>query len=91
VSDDAETTTSLALDDDEICQIILSILLERHPALVAFEELVAEFPSHDTEQALPASVIRDAIDEVARLGLVHQLDRFAFASYAAVRARALGI
>jgi hypothetical protein len=90
VHEPAEIAAPLTLEDDEICQIVLSILLERHPALVAFEELAAEFPGPDTERDIPASVIHDAIDELVRLGLVYRLDRFVFASYAAVRARALG-
>ncbi len=87
--DRADPDALPTLDDDEVTELVLSILLERHPALVAFDELVAEFPDADSGQAVPESVIHDAIDELLRLGLVHCLDRFLFASWRAVRARQL--
>jgi hypothetical protein len=86
---DADTRPTL--EGDEVTEIVLSILIDRHPALVAFDELAAEFPDLDTEQRFPESVIHDAIDELVRLGLAHRLDRFVFASHAAVRAKALGV
>jgi hypothetical protein len=57
INREATRATSLTHEDDEICQVVLSILLERQPALVAFEKLIAEFPDPDTEQELPVSVI----------------------------------
>jgi hypothetical protein len=74
------------LDGEEILELVASILLERHPALVAFDELMAEL-----EGRIASAVVHDAIDELERLGLVHCLSDFAFASWRAVRARQLGI
>lgn len=76
------------LDGDELTQVVLAILLERHPALVDFAELTVELPQ-GSGRDIPESVIHDAIDELVRLGLAHRLDRFIFASYTAVRAKQL--
>jgi hypothetical protein len=69
------------LDEEEILQITLGLLLERHPALVSFEELAAEFPA----QSIADAQLHDAVDELERLGLVHCLASFHFASWRAVR------
>lgn len=82
-------TTQPSLDTEEVVQVALSILLTRHPALVAFEELVAEFPQTGST-AVPDSVIHDAIDELVRLRLAHRLEQFVFASHTAVRVNELG-
>jgi hypothetical protein len=87
--DRADPNALPTLDEGEVTELVLSILLERHPALVAFDELVAEFPAADSDQAVPEAVIHDAIDELERLGLVHCLDRFLFASWRAIRAKQL--
>ena len=65
---------------------VLAFLLERHPALLAEEEVVrhlapepATFGERDAVQV--------ALCELAQAGLAHRLDRFAFATAAAVAFR----
>jgi hypothetical protein len=83
---DTEGQGAPPLSGEEIVELVASVLLERYPALVAFEDLMAEF-----EGRIASTVVHDAIDELARLGLVHCVGGFAFASWRAVRARQLGI
>jgi hypothetical protein len=69
---------------DEVAGTLLNVLLDRHPALVSVEELVryAAFPSGT---AFSEMCVDEGLDDLARWGLAHRLDRFAFASHAAVR------
>jgi hypothetical protein len=71
---------------DEAASAVHAILLERYPALVELDELVRDLVG----PKLPAIFVHEALDELVRAGLAHRLDRFAFASHAAVRGRALG-
>lgn len=87
----AQPSNPLRLESDEVAQIVLGVLLERYPALLSVDELRAELPDPNSPQRLPDSSLHDAIDELERLGLVHVLDRFVFASYRAVRAQQLGV
>lgn len=77
-------------DQEAVAEAVLAILLERHPALLAAEEVAAELS--DPDMPMSPVVIGDAIDELRRLGLAHCLgERFVFASHRAVRARQLGV
>ncbi len=77
------------VDHDEVARLILTVLLDRHPALVAFDELVRYFDYQQSEYRIAAMFVREAVDELRRMGLAHQLDQFAFASSSAVRANEL--
>ena len=87
-----EQRTAVAADVpglDEIEQVVLETLLERHPALVAIEELQRDLGQPSTAGAIPAVFIAEAVDDLVRSGLAHRLERFVFASWSAVRSRAL--
>jgi len=77
------------LEHDEVARLILTVLLDRHPALVALDELVRYFDYRQPEDRIAAMFMREGVDELRRMGLAHQLDQFAFASYSAVRANEL--
>lgn len=82
----AQLDDTPTLRPDEVAQIVMGVLLERYPALLSIDdELRGEIPA----QAASDAAIHDAVDELERLGLVHVLDRFAFASYRAMRTREL--
>jgi len=72
---------------DEVAGWVLATLLERQPALVPLDDLVRELvvPGFD----LPATFVEDSANELIQAGLAHRLDRFFFASHAAVRAEEL--
>jgi hypothetical protein len=78
------------LDNDEVGRLILTVLLDRHPALVALDELVRYFDYQRPENKVAPMFVREGVDELRRMGLVHQLGQFAFASASAVRANQLG-
>lgn len=69
-------------------QAVLGVLLVHHPALLSEEEVVRQIapePTSFTER----DRVHVAIFDLARAGLVHRLDRFVFATAAAVRASEL--
>jgi len=78
------------VEHDEVARLILTVLLDRHPALVALEELVRYFDYEQPANRIAAMFVREGVDELRRMGLAHQLDGFAFATYSAVRASELG-
>jgi len=75
-------------ETDEVAQAILAALLDRYPALVSLEELEQHF-AFPPEHAFSAMAIDEGVNDLARFGLAHRLDRFAFASHAAKRAAEL--
>lgn len=77
------------LEADEVARLVLGVLLVRHPALVAVEELVREFGTQDRDRSMPEMFIQEGVDELVCSGLAHRLDRFVFASYSAVRAQGM--
>lgn len=77
------------LDHDEVIRVILTVLLDRHPTLVALEELVRYLDFERPEHHIAPMFVREGVDELRRVGLVHKLDHFAFASDSAVRASKL--
>jgi len=78
------------LEHDEVARAIFTVLLDRHPALVSLEELTRFFDHRERpEDRITPLFVRECVDELRRMGLVHQVDQFAFASYSAVRAAKL--
>jgi hypothetical protein len=78
------------LEHDEVARAIFTVLLDRHPSLVSLEELTRFFDHHERpEDRITPLFVREGVDELRRMGLVHQVDQFAFASYSAVRAAKL--
>jgi hypothetical protein len=57
---------------EAITEATLAILLENHPALLSIEEIGAELSN--PEAPLPPTTIKDAIDELRRLGLAHCIE-----------------
>jgi hypothetical protein len=74
---------------DYPAQAILHLLLGRHPAVVAFDELVRELAHAPEHHGVAESVIRDGVSDLVGDGLAHRLDGFVLASRAAVRASVL--
>jgi hypothetical protein len=81
--------TAGLFDSDEVARLVLMVLLDRHPALVALEELVRHFDYPCPETHISGTFIRESLDELRRAGLAHQIDQFALASHTAVRAHEL--
>jgi hypothetical protein len=75
------------LTADQIASEVLATLLERQQALVPIEELVRELDVPGLD--LPATFIEEAATSLVQAGLAHRLERFYFASHAAVRGQAL--
>lgn len=75
-------------DIEEVAQAILVVLLDRHPALMSVEELL-RYAAYPAEHAFTRQDIEDGVNDLARYGLAHRLDQFAFASYAAKRGEQL--
>lgn len=73
---------------DEVAGCVLTVLLDRYPALVSIEELVQHF-AFPGRSAFPAMFIEEGVDDLARAGLAHRLERFVFASQSAVRGEGL--
>ena len=75
-------------ETDEVARCVLTVLLDCYPALVSIEELVRHF-AFPARTAFPQMFIEEGVDDLARAGLAHRLDRFVFASQAAVRGEGL--
>lgn len=86
-----KTPKPLTRDDDEMAELVLAVLVERHPTLVAFEELVAELSVAGQDRSAIEAAVETALGELSRLGLAHRVERFAFASHTAIRARQLSV
>ena len=65
-------------------RVLLGLLLEHHPAHLARHELKREL-------GWDAVRVEDSSTRLARAGLAHRQDEFAFATRAAVRFDALGL
>ncbi len=76
-------------DQDEVTSVILSIVLKRHPALVAIEELVRELSEPSLMQCIDEPLVYDALEDLVTSGLVHRLDRFVFVTQTMIRATEL--
>jgi hypothetical protein len=72
---------------DEVAAAVLSLLLQRHPELVSFDELVrALTEARERPQAMPADFVGDGVSELVADGLVRQLGPFVIPTRAAIRA-----
>ncbi len=83
------TGSSWLPDQDEVASVILSIVLKRHPALVAIEELVREMSEPSLMQYIDEPLVHDALADLVTSGLVHRLDRFVFVTQTMIRATQL--
>ncbi len=89
MQDQPTAGTCGVLGQDEIAQLVLTVLLDRHPALVSIEELVRHFDYRQPKDRISDIFVREAVDELRRSGLAHQLGEFAFASHSGVQANKL--
>jgi hypothetical protein len=68
---------------------VLGLLLEHHPALLSIDEVI-RYLSPDPADFAERDAIDVAIGALARAGLAHRLERFVFATAAAVDVERLG-
>ena len=88
---DRQTASDQCVDDpDHAARFVLACLIGHHPALLSIDELFREFAGSDGDPGEASVVVDDGLAELVRSGLAHRLDRFVFASQAAVRASRLG-
>jgi hypothetical protein len=81
---------SFQRDLDRTASAVLGVVLDCDPAQMSLEEILREVAS-DPADAGERCDIADAIQELARAGLVHRSGPFVFASRAAVRASELSV
>jgi hypothetical protein len=74
---------------DDPTAAVLDLLIGEYPGLLHVEELVRLYARGSIEHADAARIVDDAISELLASGLAHRLDRFVFASRAALQARRL--
>lgn len=77
-------------DPDDVARVVLDILVQRYPALIAVEELVRELCDPSLAQQVDEALVHDALLDLVTSGLVHRLDRFVFTTQAMLRAAQLG-
>ena len=80
----SDTMTSIP---DQPTAAVLDLLIGEHPGLLHREELVRLYARGSLEHGEAARIVDDAISELLASGLAHRLDRFVFASRAALRGR----
>ena len=68
---------------------ILDILIDQHPGLLHVDELARMYGRATIDDDSARRIVDDAIAELLACGLVHRLERFVFATRAALRAREL--
>jgi hypothetical protein len=72
-----------------IDQAVLALLLEDHPALLTDEEVIRDLAPEPATLG-ERDAVQVALRELVQAGLAHRLDRFVFATAAAVRFRNVG-
>lgn len=77
------------LEPDVIAGAVLGCLIYDAPPLVTVEELTSRMAGFEGDRGASRRSVEDALSNLAQYGLVHRLDRFVFASQAAIRGRAL--
>lgn len=68
---------------------ILDILIDQNPGLLHVDELARMYGRASVDPDTARRIVDDVISELLAGGLVHRLDRFVFATRAALRAREL--
>jgi len=76
---------------DDPAAVILDMLMGQHPALLHVDERVRLYARDSIEHEQARVIVEDALSELLASGLVHGLDRFVFASRAALRGQALAL
>ena len=72
--------------DDLNAAPLLTILLDHYPALMSLDELVNEFAGLSRDRKQAEMMVADGLAALMASGLIHRIDRFVFASRAAVKA-----
>lgn len=70
-------------------EVVLALLLARHPGLVHFDELVCDLVIAPEHPILSEVSVHDGIADLVGAGLAYRLDAFVLASHPAVRAAEL--
>lgn len=78
-------------DRDNPARFVLGCLVARSPALLSVDELVREFAGSSQNLRVAQVLIDDSVAELLGCGLAHRLDRFVFASQAAIRSSELAL
>jgi hypothetical protein len=89
MQDQRSTDIAWLPDSDEVARIILGIVLQRHPGLVAIEELVRELAHPSLTQRIEEPLIQDGLTELVTNGLLYRLGSFVLVTRAAARAAEL--
>lgn len=79
----------MTLTADDPTAAVLDLLIGEHPGLLHVEELVRLYARGSIKHQEAARIVDDAISELLASGLAHRLDRFVFASRAALQGRHL--
>lgn len=77
------------LEPDVIAGAVLGCLIHDAPPLVTVEELTSRMAGFEGDRRKARRSVEDALSDLVQHGLAHRLDRFVFASQAAIRGRAL--
>jgi hypothetical protein len=88
---DEDATGPHVEDRDRAARFLLGCLISRSPALLAVDELVREFAGSTRNLDAARVLIDDGLAELLGSGLAHRVDRFVFASQAAIRASQLAL
>jgi hypothetical protein len=78
-------------DEEYVDRAVLGVVLERHPAPVAFAELVAELVDADERPVLSEPFVRDGVAHLVAAGLARRHGQLVLATRAAVRFDELGL
>lgn len=84
---DQAGANTMITDSDNPTAAVLDLLIGQHPALLHVDELVRLYARDSIAHHDAARIVGDAISELLASGLAHRLDRFVFASRAALRGR----
>jgi hypothetical protein len=79
----------LERDDDRTAAAVMEVVFEHHPAHLSLGEIVRCLAADPV--LCDGNDVRDAIGDLASVGLLHRCGEFVFATLAALRAAELGI
>lgn len=79
-------------EPDGVAEVVLGLLLDADATLLTVEELVRQMAA-GVAGDLPGTevAVQDALVDLVSHGLVHRLERFVFASQAAIRGSVLAV
>jgi hypothetical protein len=78
-------------EPEDSAAVVLDILIGQHPSLLHVDELLLMYARGSIQHDRARLLVEDALSELLASGLVHRVERFVFASRAALRAQALAL